>query len=397
MGRYQQGYIFERSGYWWLRYYAHVRQKDGSVKRMQPTHKLAPVCSRYPRKKSVKYLADEFLLDFNNGSYKADSTMTLRQFVDDVFFPTYAKDNWKSSSYETDRLRWNRHIAWRQQAQIRLRDFQPTDGQQLINEIARDTGLSRTSLQRTRSLLSAVFSEAKRQGALGNVPNPIQAVRVPKQIKVGPTKARVTYAYSLDEVKQMLRVIPDPERTIVALAAFTGMRRGEIAALDWADWRGGLLQVNKSNWEGEISDTKTGVTREIPVIRLLAEILSAYRMRAGNPESGPMFQHNGKRISLKNRGRSNRGLAHTLAKNKIPWYGWHAFRRGLGTNLADMGVPKHIIQGILGHKNPATTETYYLKSRQAEVEASMKRLDAALCTETCTDENARRSTAAAIN
>ena len=28
-----------------------------------------------------------------------------------------------------------------------------------------------------------------------------------------------------------------------------------------------------------------------------------------------------------------------LAKANIPWHGWHAFRRGLATNLHRLGVP----------------------------------------------------------
>jgi integrase len=36
---------------------------------------------------------------------------------------------------------------------------------------------------------------------------------------------------------------------------------------------------------------------------------------------------------------------------KLPWYGWHAFRHGLATNLNRLGVPDKVIQQILRHAN----------------------------------------------
>src|SRR5262249_44887378 len=39
----------------------------------------------------------------------------------------------------------------------------------------------------------------------------------------------------------------------------------------------------------------------------------------------------------------------TLALGLIAWRGWHAARRGLGTNLYRLGVPEKTIQAILRH------------------------------------------------
>jgi integrase len=44
------------------------------------------------------------------------------------------------------------------------------------------------------------------------------------------------------------------------------------------------------------------------------------------------------------------------------WYGWHAFRRGLGSNLYALGVPEVVIQNILRHANLSPTMTYYVKT-----------------------------------
>jgi len=39
------------------------------------------------------------------------------------------------------------------------------------------------------------------------------------------------------------------------------------------------------------------------------------------------------------------------------WHGWHAGRRGLGSNLYRLGVPELVIQRILRHANVSTTAT----------------------------------------
>jgi integrase len=45
------------------------------------------------------------------------------------------------------------------------------------------------------------------------------------------------------------------------------------------------------------------------------------------------------------------------------WHGWHGYRRGLATNLHDLGVDDKTIQAILRHSNVKTTQNIYIKSR----------------------------------
>ena len=61
------------------------------------------------------------------------------------------------------------------------------------------------------------------------------------------------------------------------------------------------------------------------------------------------------------------------------WHGWHAFRRGLATNLHRLGVPDKTIQAILRHSNVMTTMDIYVKSVSADSTAAMKLLETALC------------------
>jgi len=81
--------------------------------------------------------------------------------------------------------------------------------------------------------------------------------------------------------------------------------------------------------------------------------------RCGNPESAHQkANHQYKRDS------------------SIPeWHGWHAARRGLGSNLYRLGVPDMVIQRILRHANVSTTATRYIKTAAEDVRSAMTKLE----------------------
>lgn len=46
----------------------------------------------------------------------------------------------------------------------------------------------------------------------------------------------------------------------------------------------------------------------------------------------------------------------------LHWHGWHAFRRGLATNLHELGTDDKEIQAILRHSDVRLTQNIYIKS-----------------------------------
>lgn len=62
------------------------------------------------------------------------------------------------------------------------------------------------------------------------------------------------------------------------------------------------------------------------------------------------------------------------------WHGWHACRRGLGSNLYRLGVPDMVIQRILRHANVSTTTAYYIKTAADDVRGAMAKLETDLDT-----------------
>jgi integrase len=201
-----------------------------------------------------------------------------------------------------------------------------------------------------------------------------------------PEPEEDTYAYSLAEIKSMLAVLPEPARTIVLTAAFSGLRKSELRGLTWGSYNGEQLGDDRSVWNSTENVPKTKRSRApIPVVRPLAEALEAHRLRAGilAQPTLPIFQAgNGKPLNLDNIVRRviNPALSpcavckmqedehlpdgHAFQRNNsLPlWHGWHAFRRGIATNLHTLGVDDKTIQSILRHSTIGLTQNIYIKS-----------------------------------
>jgi len=58
--------------------------------------------------------------------------------------------------------------------------------------------------------------------------------------------------------------------------------------------------------------------------------------------------------------------------------GWHAFRRGVATNLNRLLVPDKIIQRVLRHSDFAVTQEAYVKPEDRDSKAAMEILETAL-------------------
>jgi len=61
--------------------------------------------------------------------------------------------------------------------------------------------------------------------------------------------------------------------------------------------------------------------------------------------------------------------------NGLDWKGWHAYRRGLATNLKKLGVPDTTIQAILRHESVSTTQRFYIKTAREDAMDAMKRFE----------------------
>jgi len=271
-----------------------------------------------------------------------------------------------------------------------LREIRTYDIQIWLETIAREDGLSRTTLRHVKHFLSGLFRYAAQQDYWdAGRANPVQLAAIPGSAPKGSEGQ----AYTLEEVQRMVNVLLEPAATAVTVAAYTGLRLGELRGLVWeaytpaADQNSlGLLYVTRSIWRNVVGEPKTEKSKApVPVIPQVADRLSAHRKMCGNPFAGPIFVNSlGRPLDLD--GLYQRAMREVLQKSGIPWKGWHGFRRGLASNLNRLGVDDSIIQGILRHSTVATTQNHYIKTAPADAIAAMRRLSQALECSDCAPE-----------
>jgi serine/threonine protein kinase len=102
-----------------------------------------------------------------------------------------------------------------------------------------------------------------------------------------------------------------------------------------------------------------------------------YRMSIGNPQSGVMF-HSGAADRMDFDKLVRRAVMPVVKGLGLEWYGWHGFRRGIASNLYELGANEKIVQRILRHAKPHVTKERYIKAFDPAVLAAMKRLEATL-------------------
>jgi integrase len=402
MSRAQKGYLFHKNAAWFLRYFDDVLV-DGAIQRKQICKKLdVPYGGKYKTRKSVAEWASKILVPINAGTANPQSTMLVSEFVRSHYLPSYINVELRPASRKQFRDTWENHLAPRLRQQT-LRGFRTVDAQRILDAIVAQGTLGRSSMRHCKSGLSGIFKEAKRLGIIDGQ-NPVADTRIGKTRTTG----NGSYAYTVTEITTMLARLSEPARTIVQTAAFSGLRHSELRGLTCGSLNAQTrqLSVTQSVWNSTTSEPKTAASEApVAVIKQLALALESHLARMGKlAQPGlPLFQAgNGKPLNLANVARrvikpaiercaqchkpqlDHESDGHPFELDlSCVWRGWHAFRRGLATNLHELGVPDRTIQAILRHSDIKTTINIYIQSRDKSRSNAMDLLDAKIAT--CTE------------
>jgi integrase len=102
-----------------------------------------------------------------------------------------------------------------------------------------------------------------------------------------PAAADERRVLTIEQVERLIAALPPQHRILVACAAYTGMRAGELRALTWADvdLDAHTVRVDKTLYRTQVQrSTKTGHDRTVPVPPHLASLLRELRReRAPSP------------------------------------------------------------------------------------------------------------------
>lgn len=187
----------------------------------------------------------------------------------------------------------------------------------------------------------------------------IQGVRVSPVhgIKLNFKTEKVPDILTIEEIKKLLyeaKRMEHPWYPVWAFALLTGMRSGELYALEWndVDLENNLIRVSKShnNRLNIIKSTKAGYWRNIPISPELRVLLINLKQNNSNYVL-PRFTN-------WERGEQARDLRAFLKGIGLPSIKFHALRACFATQLLAKGTPPAIVMKICGWRDLKTMEFY---------------------------------------
>jgi integrase len=354
------GRLFLRGSIFWCQFYSRgqqIRVSTGETDEKRAgkflKRKLAEVeTGTHVDSRNLRYedLRASYMADYEtNGRKSLHRDAKGRAYIDcverlDAFFPGY-----KACEIDADAVR----------------RFQANQ---------RSKGLSNGSVNRSVSALRRMFSMAKREGRLRDVPY------FPFLKEAAPRAGFVEHA----DYERLFAALPDYLRVVLALGFWTGMRRAEILGLQWrqVDFIAGSITLRAG-------ETKNDDGRTIPIAAPLRGLLLEQRNKRQPGCDYVCFRLDRRGVARKignfrkiwqsrcvklglgkmepagetlTEVRSDR--PHAKPKPKMVYQGtlFHDLRRSAVRNLVRSQVPEKVAMAISGHKTRAVFDRYNIVS-----------------------------------
>lgn len=367
---FQGGCLFKRgkrNPVWVARWRETVIQPDGAISRVQRSEVIALVRD-VPTRREARTLLETRLKDLNHGSRKVQMASSFGEFAkkwEEAVLPTYRAS---TRNFYQDVL--NRHLL-PYFADWQLSDVRTPEIQVFVNQRARQ--YAPAVLYHIRATLSRVFASAREWGYADE--NPAAGVKLPQKRNI---RSGVTFRPG--DVRRIIDKLTEPYRSMVVVAALTGMRSSELFALTWedVDFKRKQIQIRRSFYHGEFGPPKSRTSeRVIPMCPTLTAVLERRRLESRPNALGLVFASNrGKPYEPSSIVR--RALRPTMKALGLPEAGWRAFRRSVATAFSELREPVRTAQQVLGHSSPQTTLAIYTQSVEESQRRAVSKLEGLL-------------------
>ena len=251
---------------------------------------------------------------------------------------------------------------------IPLAKLLPMTLEEMCEELRKRPGrggnyIKEATVQKYLETVSSVLEDAKKNDIIPF--NPAHRVRkkhIEKEVQHIPQK------HEMNKLMQAIREEPILYRAYYTMAITTGLRRGELCALQWKDLTGIYeltIRRSRSCASGQVVESDTKSHRERIVVippqvwELLLELRSAQITYIGLPSrEQPIFTNlNGK---APHPDTFTRHLRKLYEKCGLPdYYHLHTLRHYYATYILQEGMSKQVAASLLGHADTAFLERTY--------------------------------------
>jgi integrase len=213
--------------------------------------------------------------------------------------------------------------------------------------------LSARTIVRHLTVLHGIFKRAKRVWGLAENPAGADMVERPKVIYSGEFD---TFDY--DEI-ELLATHADDEQdaAIYRVAAYTGLRQGELLALRWSDvdFVGGLLHVRRNFTGGREKVPKGKRVRSVPMMPTVLDTLAKLKEREEFIDDGDLvFTREGEHLNHFDLRKRYYAALERAALRRLRF---HDLRHAFGS-AAITELDPHAVQSYMGHQHYSTTQRY---------------------------------------
>ncbi len=200
------------------------------------------------------------------------------------------------------------------------------------------------------------------------------------KLKRPKPKEKEVRCFTLAEQKKIEQAVLNGEKEFgILLCLYTGLRIGELLALEWSDidFRTGILTVSKTCHDGRkngvfckiVDSPKTPSSkREIPLPKRLLPLLKEHKKKY---RSQYVVSNKGKTVSVRFYQRTFDLLQRRLG---IEHKGFHSLRHTFATRALECGMDVKTLSEILGHKNATVTLNRYAHSFMEHKKNMMNKL-----------------------
>lgn len=317
-------------------------------------------------RKAVKDKMLKIQTDLSLNKYVDKSEIIVSDFIKELVDEDRSLNVINDNSY----LRKKETIKRIEREHIGAMPIQNVTEPDVLSFLKTVTGYSDSVISKVFALLNRCFREAIRKEII--VKNPMDGVRKPKSNKQN-IKVR---ALTVGEQKALINILSKKSikyKEQMLLMLYTGMRMGEINALDVKDFnltfktitiRRSVTRDNKEHTIiGKTTKTYAGM-RTLPLSEPAVSLLTAY-LQTYIPNSENLLFYDYRAHKVITTSQVNMELCRLLKKyniidTDIPGkVSLHSLRHTYATRCIESGMPAKVLQMLLGHTDIKTTLNTY--------------------------------------